>query len=172
MSLASSRNQLSEYAETIGGLVVLRCHQKKEKPEKGRACSALQLIGFTLASLHMHRQTGDSVPWARESSHGKLDRPEEASACFSVDEGMCVMDASGRSPEKHASTVFPMDRQKRRAFASAQSRRCRLDGPGQLRMTATEDERREREKVTALQTVVASIRRATSGEGNASATPR
>jgi len=85
---------------------------------------------------------------------------------------MCVMDASGRSPEKHASTVFPMDRQKRRAFASAQSRRCRLDGPGQLRMTATEDERREREKVTALQTVVASIRRATSGEGNASATPR
>jgi len=88
MPVASSRNQLPEYAETIGGLVVLRCHQKKEKPEKGRACSALQLIGFTLASLHMHRQTGDSVPWARESSHGKLDRPEEASACFSVDEGM------------------------------------------------------------------------------------
>jgi hypothetical protein len=97
MPVASSRNQLLEYAETIGGLVVLhRCHhQKTKKPGKGRgACSALQFIGFTLASLHMHRQRGDSVPWARESSHGKLDRPEEASACFPVDEGMNVCDAS------------------------------------------------------------------------------
>jgi hypothetical protein len=58
---AASRNQLLEYAETIGALVVLRRAvavrkiEGKKTPEKARASSALQL-GLTLAFAHAHRQ--------------------------------------------------------------------------------------------------------------------